>query len=131
MREREAVDALLETPNYPGLLEDLRTFLVADLQKMGLDKDCERIALAVTERIRNCWGGEQLYLPKGRLLKISNRDRAIEAEFNGQNTRELRKRYAITERHLHRIVSRVRAERRNRLTENGKLPVNIGRGDSK
>lgn len=104
---------------YPEILEDLRTFLIAELQSMGLvDQDCERITLAVAERIRTYWGGQQIYIPKGRLFKLSNRDEDIEAEFNGTNKRELRKRYNITARHLYRIVDRVRAERLKKLTEN-------------
>ncbi|MCI0418186.1 MAG: hypothetical protein L0387_07195 [Acidobacteria bacterium] len=108
-----------EAGNYPELLEDLRTFLVADLQKMGLGQDCERIALAVTERIRTCWGGEQVYIPKGRFLDASNRDEEIESQFNWTNTRELRRRYQLTTRHLYRIVGRVRAARRKKLLQEG------------
>lgn len=115
MPEQNSADA------YPEILEDLRDFLRADLQSMGLvDQDCERIALAVTEWIRTYWGGEQLYLPKGRLFKLSNRAQAIEAEFNGKNSRELSKRYDLTERHLYRIVDQVRAARQKKLTESGK-----------
>ena len=106
---------------YPEVLEDLRCYLVTDLQRMGLaDQDCERIALAVTERIRTYWGGEQLYIPRGRFFHRRKRDDQIEAEFNGTNARELRKRYDLTERHLYRIVDQVRAARRKKLTENGK-----------
>jgi len=115
-----------EAENYPLLLEDLRSFLVTELQKMGINGDCEHIALAVTEHIRTFWGGEQLYLPKGRFQEINNRDRAIEAEFNGANARELRKRHGITERHFYRIVNRVRAERREKLKGSPENTLNTG-----
>lgn len=120
-------DSSRESPNMPGqndangypeLLEDLRSFLTEDLQSMGLvDRDCERIASAIIERIRTYWGGEQLYIPKGRLFDVSNRDQEIEAQFNGKNGRELRRRYSISERHLYRIVEQVRAKRRKKLSE--------------
>lgn len=103
--------------NYPELLEDLRTHLVGDLQRMGLDGDSERIALAVTERIRTFWGGVQIYIPKGRFVDVRKRDEEIEAAFTGTNTRALRQKYQLTERHVYRIVDQVRAARRKKLVE--------------
>jgi len=112
---------------YPEALEDLKIFLASNLEDMGLGTDAERVALAATELIRAYWGGQQIYIPRGRYVEITVRDIKVEASFNGNKTetRKICKRYNLTARHVYRIVQHVREARRKQQT------TNIETGDSK
>jgi len=115
---------------YPETLEYLRTFLLSNLEDIGVGADASRVALAVTELIRAHWGGMQIYIPRGRYVEITVRDIQVEASFTGNktDTRKICRRYNLTERHVYRIVQHVREARRNELRE---AHHDIGTGDSK
>lgn len=68
------------------------------------------IGLIAAETVRSRYGGEQLYMPKGLSMLVGQRDREIYLKYNGANTYQLAKEYALTERQIYGIVAKVRAE---------------------
>jgi len=99
------------------LLADLQTFLECELGDMGFGLDAGRVASKCAELIRVYWGGQQIYIPRGRFLEITVRDLKVEASFTGNkdDTRKICRRFNLTQRHVYRIVNNVRAARRKRL----------------
>jgi Mor family transcriptional regulator len=51
-------------------------------------------------------GGSVLYLPKPDVLRRMVRDKKIFNEFNGKNSRQIARKYGISERHVKRIVKK-------------------------
>lgn len=71
---------------------------------------CLEIGRQAAEAVRKTYGGEQIYIPKGRFMVLTERDRQIWREFTGANAFALAKKYQVTERHIYRIVALMRAE---------------------
>lgn len=64
----------------------------------------------VAERMALHWGGQNLYFPMGKALKLSRRDRQIYAEFNGENHSELARKFGLSLQWVYAIVKAVRQE---------------------
>jgi len=56
----------------------------------------EEISLSAALRLVELRGGEGIYVPKPDQLCRAARDRAIRAEFDGNNYRELARKYGLT-----------------------------------
>lgn len=122
---------MTERESYPAVLNELWPFLLDDMRKLGFTQfDAERIALTATERIRKQWGGIQIYIPMGRMLKLSRRDVEICQRFNGHNKLELCREFKITAPHLYRIVNQVHASKRKRGSSPGGNDRSEGRKQS-
>jgi len=104
------------TEKHPGrqgleaLLEIARV-VQEQLQSDGFDDSKARdIALKASEKVRQLYGGSEVYIPKGVALIINDRDWQIWREFDGANHAELARKYDTTPRHIYRIVARCREE---------------------
>lgn len=81
------------------------------LIETGIDPEVARkIALKAVDKLRTEHGGQQLYIPKGAIMELTQRDWHIWDEFNGFNRSELAKKYKLTERSIYLIVARCRDE---------------------
>lgn len=67
------------------------------------------LATEAVELIRREWGGQPQYIPKGVSHDVQMKRRDIAARWTGRNTRELCKRYGITERQLRRLAAEGKA----------------------
>ncbi|MDA8140382.1 MAG: hypothetical protein M0036_17180 [Desulfobacteraceae bacterium] len=85
------------------------TNTVANIEITDLPEDLRQIAeiiglpalLALSARM----GGDSIHIPHPARLATAARDRAIRAEFNGRNYRELAIRYGLTVRWVRVIVA--------------------------
>lgn len=68
------------------------------------------IGMKVMDRMRDDWGGEPIYFPKGCAIDISRRDMEIWERFTGRNHTELAREYDLSVIHIYRIVKYVGAE---------------------
>ena len=91
------------------LLADLVDKVAEELQQKGIDKTtAEEIGNSVARRIASEWGGCNLYIPRGLLWGIDERDLEIFDKFDGSNHFELAKEYGLSVQWIYRLVERVR-----------------------
>ncbi|HHJ80127.1 MAG TPA: DNA-binding protein [Candidatus Tenderia electrophaga] len=95
----------------PELLVDLIDKTAAVLvEKAGLDPDTAHLcAEAVAHRMRQSWGGQQVYFPKGHAVDISERDMQLFREFDGRNQRDLAKKYGMSLQWVYQRIKAVQA----------------------
>lgn len=67
-----------------------------------------RLAAAQVQRLSDELGGHAVYIPKGLLVRLAERDRAIYAAFNGANYRQLAAAHGITEMRVRQIIDACR-----------------------
>ena len=65
----------------------------------------EAIGLSAAWRLMQVRGGERIYIPKTDCINAAARNRAIRAEFNGANIRELARKYGLTKTWVREILS--------------------------
>lgn len=63
----------------------------------------------IAQHFCDLYGGCQIYIPVGFVLKLSQRDRQIFTEFDGKNHSELAKKWGCSERAIYGVIRRVRA----------------------
>lgn len=96
--------------HYPEVLKELADHFANLLAAHGIDPDkAEEIGRAAAEFLREHWGGQNVYLPKGKLFKLSERDLMIWEKWNGRNVLELCREFDITRARLYQILAIVRA----------------------
>lgn len=96
---------------YPELLRDLADQVAVKIAELGVDNEkCADIGFAVAEHIREHWGGQPIYLPKGVQYDFSRRDLEVFEQFNGHNHAELAREYNLTVMRIYQIIKAVRAE---------------------
>lgn len=92
---------------YPELLNDIGQVIASSLFGMGFpEENAKNGAYQITEKIRTELGGSAMYLPKGHLYDLSERDREIFDQFNGRNLYELARKFDLTEMQIRNIVKR-------------------------
>lgn len=101
---------------YPELIEHIAATVAATLVDRGIEVGDAKVAgQECAEAVMMSLGGQQIYIPMGKFLKLSERDREIYAKWNGRNDVALCREYNISERHLRRIIEAMReADRRSR-----------------
>jgi len=93
------------------IFADIARLITESLLAAGLAAEKARqLGLQAADHVRKNFGGEQVYVPKGLALVVSERDREIWRKFNGGNQHQLAKEYHLTERQIYNIVARVREE---------------------
>lgn len=94
----------------PELLTALADTVASLLLAEGIDPDrASDIGLKVMDRMREDWGGEPIYFPKGCAIDISRRDSEIYEKFNGTNHVILSKEFDLSVIHIYRVVKAVGA----------------------
>lgn len=66
------------------------------------------LTLDIIETIRSRFEGGLIYIPKERFFKIAQRNKAIQAEFDGHNHRALARQYKLSVASIYDIISRHR-----------------------
>lgn len=104
----------MDTSNEPRgtqFFYDLARLVGEALTMAGSDPEQAReIGLQAAEHVRQTYGGEPIYVPKGLSMVVSERDREIWRKYDGTNHYRLAKEYCLTTRQIYNIVARVREE---------------------
>ena len=91
--------------HYPELLTDLRATIESSLLADGIDDiKARQFSHNATETIRKAWGGQMIYIGKGRFFELSARDEEIWGKFTGNNHKQLCHEYAISLQWLYKII---------------------------
>lgn len=104
---------------YPEVLGELLTTLHHELRAAGLDiTSANDIAWRATERIRDAWGGQIVYVPQGAAFNTRQRYEDIWRDFTGKNVPELARRYNLSEQAVYAAIRLMREEvaRRNQMS---------------
>lgn len=95
----------------PELLSALAEIVSVMAAEEGVDPElASTLGVKVMDRMREDWGGQPIYFPKGVSIDIDRRDMEIFDKFNGSNHDVLAKEYNLSVIHIYRIVKVVRAE---------------------
>ena len=101
--------------NYPEMLIDFHSRVVAEINKRpNPPADAAQIALSITELLRVQFGGEMLYIPRGRWHDLHIRDTEIYAKFDGSNHVKLGHEYDLTTKQIYVIVKAIGAAERKK-----------------
>lgn len=80
--------------DYPETLADMMQTVAACLARLGFP-DPETAALVAVDALRERFGGSMVYFPKACATNRLARDETLRREFNGNNQRELARKYGI------------------------------------
>ncbi|MDH3001476.1 transcriptional regulator [Chelonobacter oris] len=95
----------------PDVLLDLAKHAEAELIAKGVEPEkAKAVGIEITRRIAQAWGGSVIYIPRGLLLKLSERDSKIWQEFNGFNHQELARKFEVSVAWVYQIVKKMRKE---------------------
>lgn len=98
---------------YPEILADLIATLSAVMRKKGHPAEqVNEIAFETAETIRANWGGQLLYIGKGKDFDIDARDEEISGKHDGSNVDVLAREFGMSVQHIYRILAKVRAKHR-------------------
>lgn len=101
---------------YPELLRDMAGIVERQLLQGGVEAQlAAAIAMNVVEEVREHFGGQMLYMPKGELWQRRRVWQAMWADFNGRNHDELAKKFGMNVVGVYRVLAIMRAEHRKRV----------------
>ena len=108
---------------YPELLEQMGHVIARRLSAHGVSaEELQDLTMGIVEDIRFEVGGRDLYVPKGHLFELSQRDELIYQKFKGNNYYQLAREFGLTEVQIRSIVKRGRirdlARRQGSLIDN-------------
>ncbi|MDK2598627.1 Mor transcription activator family protein [Pseudoalteromonas obscura] len=86
----------------------LLEFVAASSQTKLNESDSYKLALSVVDNVRHAFGGQQLYISKGRTLDSLILKNKVWNEFTGQNQAELASKYNVSLPYIYRIVQSMR-----------------------
>lgn len=102
---------LIHEPDYPAILLEMAVLLATELASAGVDvPHAEALAETVAEHVRERFGGQNIYLPKGEAARARRRRAMMWADFTGDNYRELAHKYGMSLQHAYRRIRLARAE---------------------
>lgn len=103
----ELVDIFEE--KAPEVLTDLAKHI-----EVALEEKCQfspekakQIGIDIAQQMAQNWGGEVIYIPRNLLMALNERDMKIYEEFNGNNHRELARKYNVSMQWVYKIVKKV------------------------
>ena len=103
--------AALPARTTPDLHDVALALLAALMDAGGMDaQHAAPLVAAQVQRLSADFGGTALYIPKGLMAQITQRNRQIYAAFDGRNYLALSLRYGLTEVRVRRIIAAARAE---------------------
>jgi len=106
----DAPAAVPQPGRYPELLEELAQLVGRLVAEAGIEAESARsIGESVAESVRQHYGGQHIYIAKGRFLESSQLMETIWAEFTGDNHAQLAMRYGKTVRHMYRLLAEMAA----------------------
>nr|WP_086940762.1 Mor transcription activator family protein [Thaumasiovibrio occultus] len=117
--ERPEDDSVCEFERlrWPSTLQSLVELLVADLERENV-ANARGLAAKLTSSLAVYFGGRDIYIPKGDVLKTSLRNIQIWRDFTGRNIEQLAAQHNLTERQITAIIKEQRKlelQRRQRV----------------
>lgn len=110
---------LIEPPTaYPEILGELLQLVATELREAGLDMtSANDIAWRTTEKVRDRWGGQGIYIPQAVSFETLERYRRLWDRFNGNNVSELAREFDLSEQAVYKALRYMREEvkRKNQL----------------
>ena len=98
-----------KSSKYPEMLHRLREIIIEELKEQRIEQELtEHCAHHITETVRAEWGGTAVYIGKGLMYELSQRDAEIWEKFNGKNHHALVNEYGITMVWLYKIIKHQR-----------------------
>ncbi|MDD0823738.1 Mor transcription activator family protein [Mannheimia sp. AT1] len=103
----ELVDIFEE--KAPEVLTDLAKHIEVELEEKHqfTPEQAKQVGIDIAQRIAQNWGGEVIYIPRNLLMALNERDMKIYEEFNGNNHRELARKYNVSMQWVYKIVKKV------------------------
>lgn len=103
---------------YPEILIDLGELLSNRLLALGLSQEkAAEEAFEITEYVRKHWGGQDLYIPKGKHLELQEKyERVFEAWRARGFHPEITQEFDLSMMRLRQIVHSMRLARRQPVT---------------
>lgn len=99
-----------------GIIDCVTDFL----KRSGLDEEmAQRAGVAVADQVVGLWGGQVISFPTDYAKRLTEREEAIYAKFDGFNFGALSQEFEMTERSVRKLISRVRARKAGRLKLGG------------
>ena len=99
--EKRGVQMLLDIAN---VLTDALTEEKVDPEK------ARQLGLLAAEKLRDTYGGAQLYIARGTALTLCRRDLEMYEKFNGINYADLARQFDLSERRVRQVINRVLKE---------------------
>jgi Mor family transcriptional regulator len=100
---------------WPKTLREIMDVLSNELQRKDYSAEISlNLAQCLVARIAHHFGGQMFYFPRDARLKLALRDMDIYNNHNGGNSRELAKRYNLTQQRICKIVQEQHAYARKR-----------------
>lgn len=91
-------------------LLDIADVIIVELVALGIAPAAAReMALRAADRVRETYGGDAIYIPRGAALILAQRNIEIYNKFTGNNHRALGQEYTLTPRQIYDIIKDVRA----------------------
>lgn len=106
--------AITSRNRSPEFLADLMDHAVDIIESQSTLSKQEAVDLAtqVVDRMRQHWGGLQIYFPKGVGRAADSRNIRISDEFDGTNHHQLAKKYQVSLTVVYEAIRQLRAARR-------------------
>lgn len=105
-----------EADGYPELLRDMAAIVERKLAEAGLEAArAAAIAMNVIEEVRDHFGGQMLYMPKGQQFDRRRIWQAMWQEFDGRNHAQLADKFGMNVVGVYRVLAIMRAEHRKRV----------------
>jgi Mor family transcriptional regulator len=102
---------LSEEPDYPAILLEMGELVQTELTKAEVPELlAAALAETLVEHMRERYGGQNIYLPKGQVARTVRRRAAMWAEFTGDNYRDLARKYGMSLQYCYQQIRFARAE---------------------
>lgn len=102
----------IELSDYPELISYIAINVRDTLFSEGAKTEsANAVALAVAERLIECFGGQSIYVPKATITLVSRRNLKLYEEFDGKNTDTLARKYGLTVQRVYQIIKSIRSKK--------------------
>lgn len=102
---------LREEPDYPPILLEMAELVEAQLVKAEVPApQAAAVAETLAEHMRERYGGQNIYLPKGEAARSRRRRAQMWAEFTGDNYRDLARKFGMSLQYCYQQIRIARAE---------------------
>jgi Mor family transcriptional regulator len=108
---RPGLPPLSEDPDYPPVLRELAELVQDELIKVDVPAArAAAIAETMAEHVRERYGGQPVYWPKGHTMRARQRRAAMWRDFTGDNYRELSERYGMCLQQAYKAITMAKKE---------------------
>jgi len=108
-------EPLSEDSDYPALLRELAEVVQGELERVDVPAErAAAIAETAAEHVRERFGGQPMYWPKGHTMRAKRRRAAMWADFNGKNHIELAQKYGMCVQQVYKALAQARIEHTGR-----------------